>query len=97
MLMGIGVLQNYKQAAEWFRKAAEQGNTGAQNNLGFMYANGQGVTQNRIEAHKWFNIAGANGFEDARKQRENVEKHMTSSQIAKAQRLASTWTKSHQK
>jgi TPR repeat protein len=31
---GDGVAQNYKQAAAWYRKAAEQGNDSAQNFLG---------------------------------------------------------------
>ena len=33
----------YKEAAVWFRKAAEQGHAKAQSNLGVMYSEGQGV------------------------------------------------------
>ena len=30
---------------KWYRRAAEQGNSGAQNNLGIMYNEGKGVPQ----------------------------------------------------
>ena len=34
---GQGVPQDYTKAAEWYRKAAEQGNAEAQAKLGYMY------------------------------------------------------------
>ncbi|MDP3009390.1 MAG: tetratricopeptide repeat protein [Methylococcales bacterium] len=40
-----GVAVDYQQAAQWYRKAAEQGSIAGQCNLGFMYANGYGVTK----------------------------------------------------
>ena len=43
MIKGEGVPKDYKQAVYWFRKAADQGNAGAQYNLGAMYAKGEGV------------------------------------------------------
>ncbi len=42
---GLGVTQDYAQAAKWYRKAAEQGHAYAQFNLGYMYRFGQGVPQ----------------------------------------------------
>ncbi len=42
---GIEVTQDYKQAAYWYIKSAEQGFDIAQNNLAVMYDNGKGVTQ----------------------------------------------------
>ena len=54
---GKGVPQDYAKAAEWYRKAAEQGVAAAQYNLGVIYANGQGVPQNITEARKWFEKA----------------------------------------
>ena len=50
---GEGVVQDYKEAVKWYRKAAEQGDADAQYNLGGMYKNGQGVVQNYKEAVKW--------------------------------------------
>jgi TPR repeat protein len=37
------VRQDYIEAANWFRKAADQGNADAQTSLGVLYVNGQGV------------------------------------------------------
>ena len=54
------------EAVKWFRLAAEQGDAQAQNNLGFMYAEGQGVPQDDAEAVKWYRLAAKQG--DARAQ-----------------------------
>ncbi len=54
---GQGVSQDYAEAVEWFRKAAEQGDAQAQYQLAARYANGQGVALDYMEAHKWANIA----------------------------------------
>lgn len=43
------------------RKAAEQGNASAQDNLGLMYAKGEGVVQNYKESVKWFRKAAEQG------------------------------------
>ena len=53
--------QDYAQAAEWYRKAADQGFAGAQVNLGLLYANGQGVARDYAEALKWFRSAADRG------------------------------------
>jgi hypothetical protein len=53
----------------WFSKSkfqqcleqAEQGNSIAQNNLGYMYDLGQGVTQNLTEAAKWYRKSAEQG------------------------------------
>jgi TPR repeat protein len=48
-------------AAEWYRRAAEQGDASAQNNLGIMYANGQGVPQDDELAVHWYRLAAEQG------------------------------------
>ena len=49
---------------EW-RPLAEQGNDGAQLNLGFMYDNGFGVSQDYKEAIKWYRRAAEQGNDRA--------------------------------
>ena len=93
---GQGVIQDYKQAVKWYRKAAEQGDADAQNNLGAMYGNGQGVTQDYVLAHMWWNIAASSGYKKATKNRDIVAKKMSPSQIEKAQDMAREWTAKHQ-
>ena len=58
---GTGVTQDYAEAVNWFREAADQGDADAQNNLGLMYANGKGVVQDYAEAMKWFRKAADQG------------------------------------
>ena len=43
---------NLAQALVWYRRAAEQGDIGAQVALGLAYAQGIGVVQDYIEADK---------------------------------------------
>lgn len=77
------------------KKAAEQGHTPAQANLGIMYVNGQGVTQDFVMAHMLWNIAAADGNEAATVNRDSVAEQMTPSQIEKAQDLARQWVAEH--
>jgi len=41
----FGVGKDYAEAVKWFRKAAEQNNAAAQDNLGQCYTAGEGVAQ----------------------------------------------------
>ena len=45
----------------WYRIAAEQGDVGAQYNLGVMYADGEGVPEDDAEAVRWYRIAAEQG------------------------------------
>ena len=53
---GIGVSQDYAEAAKWFQRSAEQGNADAQNNLGARYHTGTGVPLSHSEAVKWYRL-----------------------------------------
>ncbi|MFA4829922.1 MAG: tetratricopeptide repeat protein [Thermodesulfovibrionales bacterium] len=55
------VARDYKEAAKWFRKAAEQEFAAAQSALGVLYANGNGVKQDYKEAVKWYRAAAEQG------------------------------------
>jgi TPR repeat protein len=52
---------DYKEAAKWYRQAADQGNAGAQNALGELYEAGQGVLRDQAEAAKWYRRAAEQG------------------------------------
>ena len=78
------------------RKAADQGNANAQINLARMYYSGLGVPKDITKAHMWSNISGAGGNQIGSENIANIEKLMTSVQIAEAQRLAREWTEKHQ-
>ncbi len=61
------VPQDFTQAFKAYQKAAQQGNSRAQNVLGFCYAYGVGVIKDVVEAKKWFQKAAQQGDEDAKK------------------------------
>jgi TPR repeat protein len=54
---GKGADRDYMKALHWYRKAADQGFVGAQNNLAVMYEQGLGVPKNKSEAAKWYRKA----------------------------------------
>ena len=58
---GRGVQRDYAEAVKWYRMAAEQGHSGAQNNLGVCYRSGIGVQQDYEQAVIWYRKAAEQG------------------------------------
>jgi TPR repeat protein len=92
---GHGVPQNYREAANWCRRAADQGNPEGEYLLGLMYDKGQGVPRDFFQAYKWLNLAAARVSGDRRdlfyRIRDSVATKMTPDQIETAQRVALEW------
>ena len=55
----------YQEAFISYEKSAQQGNPDAQNNLGAMFAKGQGVAKNDSEAVRWYRQAANQGHAKA--------------------------------
>ena len=62
---GVGVEKNEKNAFSWMRKAAVNGHTTAQYNLGVMLYNGLGVDKDEEEALSWTEKAANQGDAEA--------------------------------
>lgn len=62
---GEGVTRDYKEAAKWFRQAAEQGHVQSQRILGNLYFAGRGVERDDEAAFRWTNLAARQGNADA--------------------------------
>ena len=56
---------DFKTAASEFRALAERGHAQAQNNLGYMYENGEGVPRSDAKAAKWYGKAAAQGITES--------------------------------
>jgi TPR repeat protein len=91
---------DYATALRLWRPLAEQGNPGAQYNLGGMYASSRGVSQgvphDLVQAYKWLSLAASRAQgndlrENAIKARDLVAAAMTPARIAEAQKLAREW------
>ena len=64
---GQGSAQKHAEISKWLTKAAEQGDTSCQYNVGMMYLEGLGgVTQDHQEALKWFQKAAGQGHQGAK-------------------------------
>jgi TPR repeat protein len=62
---GVGVAQDFAQAAALYRLAAAQNLDGAQLSLGYMYAYGHGVAQDYAETLRLYLLAAAQGHPSA--------------------------------
>ena len=93
-IIGISNTKVYATELDEIIVRAEKGNGTAQFDLGQKYRNGDGILQNYILAHMWYNIAGVNGVEAAKQERDKLTNLMTSSQVAEAQSKAGEWMKS---
>jgi hypothetical protein len=58
---GVDVTQNLKQAADWYRKAAEQGNAAGEVHLAELYRDGRGVDRDKTQAADWYRKAADQG------------------------------------
>jgi uncharacterized protein len=59
---GKGVSQDFGEAINWYRKAAEKGFAPAESNLGLMYETGKGVAQDYAQAADWYRRAAEQGL-----------------------------------
>jgi len=64
---GLGVAQQFEEAAYWYLLAAKQGHAQAQFHLGFLHSHGQGVEQDYAKAYQWYCISERCGYALARK------------------------------
>ena len=62
---GLGVKQDYSEAATWYQVAAQHGNVKAQIYLGQLYQQGKGVPQNYPIALAWYSRAANAGDSEA--------------------------------
>ena len=85
---GEGVPEDDREAAKWYRKAAEQGDASAQFNLGGMYATGEGVPEDYVMAYVWANLSAAQGKKEANDIKDLLRPKMTAEKVAEAQKLA---------
>jgi len=62
---GEGVPQDYSLAVTWYRKAADQGLSKAQEDLGIAYRDGKGIQQDDLQAAIWFRKSAEGGYSGA--------------------------------
>lgn len=88
---GRGTAPDLAQGIDWYKKAAAQRHTVAQNNLGNAYWSGKGVDKDIVEAYKWFQLAAERGYEVATRNRARLGQQLSPEQQAEALRRAKDW------
>ncbi len=83
--------KNYKEAFKWYKISAESGNPSAQNNLGVLYASGNGVDKDDKEAFKWFLKSAEQGNDVA--QCNVANNYLNGTGIIKNREEAKIWLK----
>ena len=73
---------------KWYRKAAEQGDAKAQNNLGRMCFKGEGVPEDDVRAYAWWLIGMGRGDDAPRANMALLEEKLTAGELTAARKLA---------
>ena len=85
----------FEEAAEWFQRAAEQGDAEAQFLLGRMHYDGNSLSIDNVTAYMWFDIAAGNGLRAGVRYRDGIAKKMTDDEVATARQRANEWRSEH--
>ena len=93
---GDGVKQDDKEAANWFLKAAENGNVKAQATLGTRYWGGRGVPASLTQAYFWAVLARAAGDQNSKTFAEILASRMTHAQAVAIEQKAEIWYEQHE-
>jgi uncharacterized protein len=93
---GFGVPQAYDAAADFYHRAAIQGDPFAQAMLGLMYDKGHGLPRDSVLAYKWLDLAAAHTSGRERdayaRFRNAVASKLSTTEVLTGQRLALNWT-----
>lgn len=92
---GDGVLQNDKDAVDWFQRAADQGYVRALSALGSSYWSGRGVPQDYAKAYFWYQLALAEGDQNSKSLLEGLSTQLTGEQVASVRQQAEAWLHAH--
>jgi len=88
---GLGVRQDYGEAARWYRRAAEQGDVDAQRILGVAYYMWEHVPRDLVQSYFWFSLAASRlsggEYRQAAEARARIEKELTPEQLKRAQAM----------
>jgi uncharacterized protein len=88
------------QAAAWYRRAAEQGDFGAQFALGSLYYNGKGLAQDYAEAYVWLDLATAAEPPKLKpdypaQMRDEAASHLTPTDLSRVHERSRKWFEGH--
>jgi TPR repeat protein len=83
-----GVVQSDKFAAQWYRKAAQQGHGRAQYNMAVLHLHGQGVERDPVESYAWLLQSSSSGHEASQELIDELNSLLNKRQIEQARERA---------
>jgi hypothetical protein len=92
---GTEVKQDYRQAKQWFLRAADQGHVRAQEKVAASFFQGRGGPQDYGKAYYWGLLAQAGGDETSRQIVMSCADHLSPAQISAEHKQADQWLHSH--
>ncbi len=78
-------------AFTWFRRAAEQGHSLAQRDIGLLYEAGWGVKQDLQEAYFWYSLAAVHDSGRAAARRDEIATGLSRGQLEAAEQRLQSW------
>ena len=98
---GRGVPHDDAQAAQWFRRAGDLGQTNAMYSLAMCYWAGRGVSQDYVEAYKWLDLVAARSMGPERDwasmAQVGIARVMSQAQLDEARKRARDWQSAFEK
>ena len=88
---GLGVEENFAEAARWHLLAAGQGVLKSIFYIGAALAGGKGVEKDMVEAVKWLLLAKRAGFPNADRILSIISQSVSAEDAAEGERLADEW------
>jgi uncharacterized protein len=85
---GAGVTRDLAQAQSWYGRAAQQGQTEAQNAFGIMLTSGAAGAADPVEGYKWLLLAERGGHPESRTIREKTADQLPDRDRKRAEALA---------
>ncbi len=94
---GDGLSVDFGEAAEWARRAAEQGYAPAQADLAYMFEQGKGVPLDYVAAYSWYSVAASAGERHSPARLKSLSRVMLAEQMREAKARAVAWRAQHGK
>ncbi len=91
LLSSRGSAAGYREAGEWFNRAALDGLPDSQYNLALLYERGLGLGQDLARAYFWYRVAAQSGDKDASQQAERLKRSLPPEAIDAAGEQAGSW------
>lgn len=86
-----GIAKSDTDAAAWLLRAAMQGHTGAQYNLGIFYLNGTGLAVDYKRSYFWLSSAVLNGYHDSGNYRALAASKLAPADVADVDQRLKAW------